>query len=178
MAFSKYKSAGFSLIELMIVVVLLGIVASVSFPYFRTMLMNSQIRNATESIVNGLQKARAEAVKRNLPVKLVLGADSGWIVSCDTVAACPDLVSGVVEQRVGNEGSANITLVVLPAAATTATFTNFGGVITNTDGSASLTQVDISATGGDKPLRVQILAGGTARMCDPSLSVTTNPRGC
>lgn len=167
----KLKSSGFSLIELMVVVAILAIVASVAMPSFRGMLMNSQVRNATESVLNGLQKARAEAVKRNVNVEFVLGADTGWVVK---------LAGGAqLESRSSSEGSVNVTRTTLPGAATTVTFTNLGGIaVANADASAVLTQVNTAATGADRSLRVMVGAGGNVRMCDPNLAAGSSPRAC
>lgn len=168
--FQKFKSFGFSLIELMIGIVIMAILAAVALPSFQTMLRNSQIRNAAESIQNGLQKARAEAVARNTNTSFTLGTDSSWAVSVVTPA------SGI-ESRSANEGSKDVTRTVLPAGATAVTFNNFGAVAPNADASASLTQVDLAAAGGSQNLRVTIGIGGNAKMCDPN-APASSARAC
>ena len=162
---------GFNLIELMIGITIMAILASIAVPSFRTMMANTQIRNAAESIANGLQKARAEAVARNTNVTFVLGVNSSWTVNVVNTAA-------LVESRSSNDGSKDVTLTVVPVGASTITFNNFGGVVANADASATLTQINFTATTASKNLQVSVGAGGNARMCDPSLSYTSNPRGC
>lgn len=167
----KSKHLGFSLVELMIGVAILAILAGLAMPNFQTWIQNSQIRNAAESITNGLQRARAEAVARNANVTFALGADSSWTISVVTPAS-------VIESRSANEGSKNVTRTELPVGATTITFNNFGGVVANVPASASLTQVDLAAVGGTQNLRVTIGVGGNARMCDPNLAAGSSPRAC
>lgn len=173
--FPKSRPLGFSLVELMIGIVVMAILAGLAMPSFQTWLRNSQIRNAAESITNGLQRARAEAVALNTNVAFVLGADSSWTISVVTPAS-------VIESRSANEGSRNVTRTAFAAdlitSATTVTFNNFGGVVVNADASASLARVNLAATGGTQNLRVTIGAGGNARMCDPSLTPGSSPRAC
>lgn len=155
----------------MTAIVILGILVGLAMPSFQTWLQNAQIRNAAESIQNGLQKARAEAVARNTNVDFVLGADSSWVVGVVSDGT-------EIESRSANEGSRNVTRTVLPAGATTLTFNNFGGIVANADASLSLTQVDLTAVGGSQDLRITIGVSGNARMCDPGLAAGSSPRAC
>lgn len=136
------------------------------------MLKNSQIRNAAESITNGMQKARAEAVARNTNVNFILGANAAGTITSWTVNQVNP--AQVIQSRLSSEGSKDVTRTVLPANATTVTFNNLGQVVDL----APLTQVDLAAVGGTKAMRVAIGVGGNARMCDPSLVAGSSPRAC
>lgn len=164
----KSRPLGFSLIELLIGIAIMAILVGLALPSFQSWLKNTQIRNAAESITNGLQRARAEAVARNSNVTFVLGADSSW------TATAAD--GTVVDTRLATEGSKNVTLTAFAAdlatAATTITYNNLGQVVPN---AASLARVNVTAVGGSQNLRVEIGAGGSARMCDPH---ATGPRAC
>jgi len=170
----KSGHRGFSLVELLIGIAIMGILLSLAMPSFQTWLQNSQIRNAAEAIQNGLQRARAEAVGRNANVELVLGADSSWVVQ---------LTDGTdIETRSGSEGSRDVTVAITPVGATTVTFNNFGGLAAaNGDGSAPFTQVDLDssvlAAADSQELRVTIGLGGNVRMCDPN-APAGSPRAC
>lgn len=177
---SLISSNGFTLIELMVTVALLGILASLSIPSFQTWIQNTKIRTAAESIQNGLQKARAEAVKRNTPVQFSLdGGSSAWRVSCVTAAQCADLVGGVVETRAVSDGSSvDIIIATLPATSDTVEFNSFGGI---NNPPIPFTQIDVSsnASAADRPLRVTLGVGGNTRLCDPYPSLSaSDPRKC
>jgi len=174
------QSTGFTLVELMVAVAVFAILISVGLPQFRQMLKNYQVRVAAESVANGLQRARAEAVARNAPVQFVLGTGTSWTVDYVTKPVPTD---PPLDTRSSGEGSANVALVAVAAdlstAATTITFNNLGQVIANADASAALGRVTVDATaaGGNQTLRITIGAGGNARVCDPSLP-STNVRYC
>lgn len=157
---SRSKESGFSLIELMTAVMVLAVLMTIAMPSFRTWLQNTQIRNAAQSITSGIQRARAEAVARNTNVAFVLEDDSSWTINVVNPAL-------EIESRPASDGSQDVTRTVLPSGATTVTFSNLGIVVPATD---MLTQVDLTATGGTRNLRVTIGAGGNTRMCDPSLT--------
>lgn len=173
-AFSKSKSAGFSLIELMVTIAVLGTLVAVGMPSFTKMIRNAEIRSAAESVSAGIQRARAEAVSRNARVQFVLGSGTSWYVD---YVSTPD-PSNRLDSRASAE-SLNATLSVLPVAATTVTFNQLGQIVTPNpaDASLPLAQVTFTATGGNQTLLVMIGAGGNARVCDPSLPAS-NLRSC
>ena len=169
---SRAKAAGFTLTELMIAVAVLGVLTAIAVPNFRQLLRNYEVRGAAESVAIGLQKARGEAVARNTSVQFVLGTGTSWTVS---------VVGGAtVDSRAASE-SPNATKTGLAAdlstAATTLTFNNIGLIVANADASQGLRRVTFSAPGASETLRVEIGAGGSSRVCDPSLP-STNARAC
>lgn len=172
---SKPQS-GFTIIELAVIVAVLGILVTIAVPSFRAILINSQVRNAAESIANGLQKARGEAVARNRNVEFVLGTGSSW-----TVRLAP--AGTVIEARAASEGSRDVTLTAttgLGVAATMVTFNGLGARAVNAGSPVppSIEVVNLTAPNATRALVVNIGAGGNARMCDPSLTTGSSPRAC
>lgn len=168
---TKSGTRGFTLIELMITITVLAIALSIAIPGFRTWVINAEIRNAAESIQNGLQRARAEAVARNTNVEFVLGPGTSWVVR---VSGGDD-----IDDRSSNDGSKSAEADVDPAGATTVTFSNMGIIVPNAGAPApaKIDEIDItSSSSGGHPLRITIGAGGRIRMCDPAL--TTGARAC
>jgi type IV fimbrial biogenesis protein FimT len=162
-------------VELVFAIAIVAILMTLALPNFRTWMLNAQIRNAAESMANGLQRARAEAVARNASIEFVLAAGSTWTV--DYVIK-PVVTDPPIDTRNSNEGSPDVTVAVLPAGATTITFNNLGAIQPNADASATLSQIDLAGGGASQSLRVTINVGGSSRMCDPSLAPGSSPRAC
>lgn len=193
------KQEGVSLIELMIGLVILAILLSAGLPAFSLWIQNTQNRTAAESIQDGLQLARTEAVRRNTNVRFTLTDASGliaWTVGCVTATAnCP----ATIQSRSGSEGTSNaragIDTTAIPSPAPTTqfntaiasgtglpagvTFTGLGR-IPNANIGTDITRIDITnaSAAGARRLVVTIGAGGTIRMCDPALALSANPQGC
>ena len=165
------------MIEMMVVVAVLAIVLSIALPNLNMMIANTQIRSVAESVRNGLQLARTEAVKRNESVRFTLNADSSWQLGCVTVVAdldgdgqddCP----AVITQKGVREGGGNTVTI---AGAGQATFTSLGTLVAG----ATLALVNFTSnTAGTKPLRITLGTGGNARMCDPSIVAVGDARAC
>lgn len=186
---------GFSLIELMITIAVLGIVLMIALPNMGTWLQNTQIRTSAEAMQAGLQLARAEALKRNTTVRFQLvdtltsactlsAQGPNWVVSiAGTAGLCEQDASDtaapqLIQKRAAAEGSPN---AVVLGNATEVQFNGLGRAAVG-----SLTQIDISNPGGgacktpagNEPmrcLRIQVSAGGQVRMCDPGINAVTDP---
>lgn len=175
MAAGLRKQRGFSLTELMIVMAILGVLATLAAPSFTAIIVNTRIRATASAVNDGLQLARTEAIRRNERVLFTLAADTGWTVSTN---------AGVTLQtRPAAESGANMLLTFTPTGSTSVTFNALGRVVANADGSAQLTQVEVDvptsvlAASKTKELRVTIGGGGMIRLCDPSYA-TGDPRAC
>ena len=70
--------AGFTMIELMITLSILGILTAVAAPSFTSMVNNNRITEATNRMTASIQLIRSEAVKRNSPVSIRSNTTSQW----------------------------------------------------------------------------------------------------
>lgn len=89
----RCEMRGFTLIELMVVVMLLAILSAIAMPAFRTMVATQRIRSAASALTESLWLARAEATKRNTDIAFVFsGAAAPWRIADPAGGATPLLV--------------------------------------------------------------------------------------
>jgi type IV fimbrial biogenesis protein FimT len=170
------RAAGVTMIELVIGVGILSLVLGLGMPSYRAWVLNTKIRNTAESILNGLQLARSEAVSHNAPVQFTL-VGTGWTVGCTNVSAtCP----AVIHSRATGEGSSAEVTAVAPDGMPIR-FNDLGQMIFPVLGAAVFTQINVDINPAVLPasqsrdLRIRIDVGGNAKMCDPNVAVVPNP---
>lgn len=188
---------GFTLIELMVTLAVVGIVLGLGAPAFFAWIQNTQIRTAAESMLTGIKLARAEAVKRNATVsfQMMTSTDAScglsltganWVVSVnDATGLChvadSSLPPFTIRSKASGEGTRN---VAYSASQPSTEFDALGRVTPTPAGDVV---VDITnPTGGDcvassgpmRCLRILVTAGGQARMCDPAVTATDDARRC
>ena len=180
---------GFSLIELIVGIVILGVLMAMAVPRFSDWLRNARIRTSAEAIQNGLQLARAEAVRRNATARFQLvntidnscaldTAGPHWVVSMDNptgqcASAPSDTVAPrIIQVRTRAEGSVQTQVAAGQSALV------FNGLGRLTPVPAGNVALDVSTTTGGtciasggsvRCLRLVVSVGGQIRMCDPAL---------
>lgn len=176
---------GVTLVELMIGLAILAFLLMAGVPAFTTFMQNQRLRTAADSLLAGLQLARAEAVKRNGRVELVLTDDDPVAAGVSSITSSTTGRNWVVryydpstmfydfiEGRSGSVGSGELdsTTVVITAGNAVITFDGLGAT---TLASASTYQVTNPTGGACVPtgpvrcLNVIVSPGGQVRMCDP-----------
>lgn len=182
----RHRQRGFTMIEVLIVLTIIGIALMYGLPSMSSWLQSNQIRNATESLQSGLQLAKSEAVRRNANVQFSLPSLGGtgapdWVVACATPAAdCPGdgMTPAEIQKYSALEGAPAARVA---ATQGTITFNGTGRVTPP----AAITLNVTNPTGGScaasagpmRCLRVVVSPGGQIKMCDPALP-STNARGC
>ncbi len=110
----KQIESGFTLVELMIVVTIIGVVAALAAPSYQRTIEKNQLKQAVESLKADMQFARTEAIKRSADVYVSRkqGNDGAWcyglsLSNCDcteTVTTESDYCS--IKRVLGSEFSA------------------------------------------------------------------------
>ena len=167
------KQSGMTLIELVITVSIVAILASIATPSFTSFLRNTEVRGSAESLLQGLQFARLEAVRRNQRVCFDWsGSGTGWVVSTGCAVAPGSVPAGnVIQTSPNREGSVVSVVAVTPTDGLRVTFNGFGRVIPNAAGGSSVLRIDVTATGAPMQRRILVSAGdfsGRVFVCDPA----------
>lgn len=185
------RQLGVTLIELMIGMAILAALLMLAAPSFSTAIQNGQVRTTAESVISGLQTARAEAVRRNRLVRLSLPQASGgtdWTIHADDQSGSTPSYTIPVQARSGAEAGAVTRIGVnsgsnfsTPAAAgagmpATIVFNGMGRLSSAT----SVRRLDVTHSGntGARWLSILLTPGGDVRLCNPALSLASNPQGC
>lgn len=194
---------GFSLIELIVGLAIFGFLMALGMPQYATFIANSRLRATAEGITNGLNLARAEAVKRNARVELVLTNEEPIEA---LVNALPQATNGYnwvvrewvpstgsynfIEGKVGAEGSGKTdgTGVVIASSSADAAydgriiFTGFGAMTIAQPISFQVTYpgagLCAAANGPLRCLNVNVTPGGEIRICDPKVTAAKDTRAC
>src|SRR5207302_11311725 len=89
------KRSGFTTIEMVIVVVLIGLIAAIGFPKIRQSLDKVNVRSARSAVSTLAATARSAAIQRGCPgvIPFVATNATGW--GTTRSAATVDTVSGV-----------------------------------------------------------------------------------
>lgn len=72
----RRQGSGFTLIEMLVVVAIIGILAALAAPSMTRLLERGRLRGAAEQVASDLQLARTEAIKRNQDVKVTFSSDT------------------------------------------------------------------------------------------------------
>lgn len=89
------KQAGFTIIELAVTMLIIGIVVTLTAPAFSEFLMSQRRIDAAQQLASGIRTARTEAILRGQPVVIrAINEDwsQGWQIVVDPKGSEDDLV--------------------------------------------------------------------------------------
>ncbi|MDQ6639117.1 MAG: GspH/FimT family pseudopilin [Pseudomonadota bacterium] len=185
---------GFTIVELLIGITLLGVLLGIGAPMMGTYLQNSKLANAAATYFAGIQTARTEAIRRNVRTEFVLTdtpvstgdlanalalttAGPNWVVR----AASGPGAFRMVEAKAGAEGDAAsgvAAVQVLGSASAPAVFdgripfNGFGGTADNASYAIDISNpaagTCVLLGGTIRCRRITVSPGGQINSCDPA----------
>ena len=126
--FSRRRLAGFSIVELVIALLVGGILLRLAAPSFANWIANQRLRSTAETLLQGLNVARSEALRRNARVLFRMpganGGESAWQVcqvaqggfGCDGAVPVIQVRDGGEESGNARVGATNDVALVAPGA--------------------------------------------------------------
>ncbi|MFD0668534.1 GspH/FimT family pseudopilin [Ramlibacter sp. MAHUQ-53] len=165
------RSGGFTMIELMVTLSILGIVVALVAPSFNDSLARTRLKSQASDVVNMLELTRSEALKRNSVTTTIYSSDTGSAWKVDTEWTQPDnskeLRSTVNSSQV-RMANPKVVGATIPTTATSLV-ANFRGIFTGfvstqgcKDGDSCM---QLESSGGKYKLRVGINAVGQVTVC-------------
>lgn len=71
---------GFTLMELVMVITIMGIMMGMAIPSFRNVLTSQELKNAAQAISNIIRYARSEAIHRSAQTKIIFDSEAGGVL--------------------------------------------------------------------------------------------------
>ena len=145
---------GFTLIELMVAVSVLGVLMAIALPSFQPLMERWRVRQVESHLESSLQFARSEAIKRGggITIDATGGWDQGWRVTHTQGTATTDL------QVVQAPSNVALTQAALQL------FVDRWGMVSTTSGGAAITTnfliYPTGKSGSPNAIRLCISAGG------------------
>lgn len=125
---SQRRNHGFSLVELMVTLAVLGILVAVAGPSMQRMIRQSRLDADVERVQSAMTYARSEARKRSSTVSIIpsaVGWKGGWRIITDDGAKNPncalDTALGERTLRVQDQVSTSTNFLFAASAASTTT---------------------------------------------------------
>lgn len=148
--------AGFSLLELVVVVGLIGLLAAVALPNFRTVLERNRVITSSDLIAGQIREARLAAITRNTTFRVVFDCPTAGAVRMLAVTGTL-AIDGAADRCTMNQPNDGPALYVQPDV-----------MVTNANGDAPPSLVItgrglISAVGGAMPLTLAVSYGTFTR---------------
>ncbi|MFA7503343.1 MAG: GspH/FimT family pseudopilin [Burkholderiaceae bacterium] len=196
----RRASAGFTLLELMFTVAILGALIVIAVPSFEQMMASRQATAAAQSLASALRKAQAEATRLNRNVEVLMTSSepspanvasaapaapataTAWMVRVQGATNADEFLAGESRERFGKGIS---TAGNLQSVA----FTPMGRVVDISSGApvmfAEPRIVQFNHVAQSMRFCTYVTPGGSIRVCDSAAAAGTNsacqprlPSGC
>jgi type IV fimbrial biogenesis protein FimT len=194
------RRRGFTLIELMVTITLVGIMLVLAVPGFGRWTSNARVRTVSEELQNALRSAQSEAVTRNRQVAFVRTAGvpaanatpsasgSNWYIQVLPLTASEGADTTFQADAFLRGGTFSNADRVTVGGDALLCFNSVGRLVNNTStglgancvaptSAVDPRRLNVSLTSSDRAMRVEAYLGGRLRMCDPA-APTTQPNMC
>lgn len=197
---TRRPSAGFTLLELMFTVTILGALIAIAVPSFEQLFASRQVTSAAQSLAASLRKAQAEATRLNRNIEVLMTtsdpvatsvasatptsptAATAWMVRVQDAASADEFLAGESRERFGKSitTAGNLSSIV---------FTPMGRVLDFSSGAplmlAAPRIVQFNHVAQSIRYCTYVTPGGSIRVCDSDAASGTNsacqprlPAGC
>lgn len=163
-----HRHAGFSLIELVTVIAIIGILMLVATPNFLAFRKNSELTTAINSLSSSLSMARTEAIRRSNSTRVAPAAAGGWADGWKATVVSDSTALDQQQPIATYADDVTISSNGFPDAGVT-----FNGDGYPAPGSGALPFV-IVMTNGTRSRRLTLQPSGQVRVCDPGAAVKTS----
>jgi type IV fimbrial biogenesis protein FimU len=163
------QSQGFTLIELMITVVILGIFAAIAVPSFTSFINNNKVQSVSNELSSLLQYARSSAAQNNTPHIVCLSSGTWTVKRASLCSSTNDMRSMTSPANITITASSGLIPIIFNPNGTTATTTNPRLIICNGTDATSGYTLTVKNTGQVRVWNKGQTATGTAlTSCTPS----------
>jgi len=190
----KAAQRGFSLVELATAMTIIAILMMLGMPSFSEYINNARLGAVAQSFYAGLNQARSEAIRLNVPVEFAMTNDpigpgienslapdatgKSWVIRSHSVPG-PVYDSPAIETKSALEGGGSTPKVTILATAPIVTFNGLGaasgvGPIAIENPSAGAC---VLAGGPVRCWNIVVAPGGQVRLCDPA-ALPGDTRSC